>query len=143
MKRLSLSFCIILLFQIFSSLINLKDQKQLKKLTDYLKKNDLHIGVLDLVNFYFETYLEQEAYHHLLKTLHPFGSKDALLLAMSNYKVYACGQFQIYIGFTFGHIEQWPEKFKIQDFFARIPTEVHDLIIWSFLRGNREAAIFY
>lgn len=128
--------------RIFSSLINLKDQKQLNKLKKYLKNNKIQIGVLDLNNLYYFTYIGQEAYHHLLKELAPFGTKDTLLLAMGNYKDYACGQFQIYIGFTFEHMSQWSGHFRMQDFFDSIPPEVNDLINGRLYEGTQRLPSF-
>ena len=114
--------------KIYTSKINLLDDGQLMQLLAYLRSLPMPISVLDLDNLYYEDYLGQDAYHRLIPYFLPLGRPQSVLLVMNNYKDYACGQYQSYIGFTFENIPSWPANFKMQDFTANIPEKVHDLI---------------
>lgn len=114
--------------KIFVSKVNLKSTEQMDKISHYLKTHNLTIGVLDLDNLYYNDYLGQDIYHKVLKRFLPHGKDNSMLIVMSNYKDYACGQYQFYLGFTFENIRNWPEKFKMQNFILSIPPEVPDLM---------------
>lgn len=128
--------------RIFTSQINLLDDNQVTQLIDFIKNAGLTLSVLDLDNLYFEDYLTQEPYHKLISQLTPLGQKDSVLLVMSNYKDYACGQFQIYMGFTFENITSWQQSFRMQDFIDSIPKPVHDLINGKLYEGDEELPVF-
>jgi len=114
--------------KIWVSKINLANSAELKKLLKYLKDKDLKIGVLDLNNLFFETYLNQYVYFKVVQEFLPYGFQTSILLTMWNYKRYACADHQIYLAFDFNQIKRWKKDFKIQDFFRSIDTEAFDLI---------------
>ncbi|MBL8676975.1 MAG: hypothetical protein JNJ47_06110 [Alphaproteobacteria bacterium] len=70
----------------------------------------------------------QEVYNEVLKKFLPYGQDTSVLISMSNYKDYACAQFQLYIGFTFENIRQWPPFFYMQSFIDTLPKGLLDLI---------------
>lgn len=108
--------------------INLMDKSQIDQLVGYLKENNLQIGLLDLDNLYYKDYLGQEAFHTLLHALKPLGVDDSILVVMSNYKDYACGQYQIYMGFRFNQVDTWPKALRMQTFIDSLKEPVWDLI---------------
>jgi hypothetical protein len=128
--------------KIYTSKINLLDGGQLIQLLAYLRSLPIPISVLDLDNLYFEDYLGQDAYHRLLPYFLPLGRPSSVFLVMNNYKDYACGQFQSYIGFTFENISHWPINFKMQDFTDSIPERVHDLIDGRLYEGEEKLPDF-
>ncbi len=128
--------------RIFTSKIDLLDDSQVNKLIDYLKQQKLTISVLDFDNLYYKDYLGQKAYYQVVNKLLALGNNDSILIAMSNYKRYACGQYQNYIGFTFEHVKHWKQNFKMQDFFDSFPSEVNDLINGRLYEGNEKLPVF-
>ncbi len=128
--------------RIFTAKIDLLAKSQVNKLIDYLTQNKLTISVLDFDNLYYKDYLGQKAYYQVVNDLLPLGNNDSILISMGNYKNYACGQFQIYIGFTFEHVKQWKQDFKMQDFFDSFPNEVNDLINGRLYEGNEKLPVF-
>lgn len=114
--------------RILTSQINLMDEGQTQKLIHYLKENNLHVSVLDLDNLYFESYLGQDRYQALVKSFLPLGNDQSRLIVMDNYKDFACGQYQLYLGFTFERIKQLNKDFGMQNFIHQLPKETHDLI---------------
>lgn len=108
--------------------INLRDKTQIDKLVEYLNNNKLQIGILDLDNLYYKDYLGQEAFHTLLHALKPIGMDDSILIVMSNYKDFACGQYQIYMGFRFNQVDTWPKSLRMQTFIDSLKEPVWDLI---------------
>lgn len=108
--------------------IDLTDKAQLEKFLDILKKEKATISVLDLDNLYREEYIGDKKYKEVLERLLPFGQNNSLLIMMDNYKDYACGQFQTYIGFRFENIRHWPPYFQPESFFATLPKPLLDLI---------------
>ena len=93
-----------------------------------LKKEKTVISVLDFDNLYFEEYIGDKKYKEIVKKFLPLGKEESLLIVMNNYKDYACGQFQTYIGFTFENIHHWPAYFFLQSFFDTLPKPLLDLI---------------
>lgn len=108
--------------------LNLADQSELENFLHSLKTNNEIISVLDLDNLYWEDYLGEDIYLKVLKSFLEFGKQDSLLVVMNNAKEFACGQFQIYLGFTFENIKHWPPFFKFQSFFQTIPDALNSLI---------------
>lgn len=108
--------------------IDLSDDAQLEKFLSSLKKEKALISVLDLDNLYFEEYIGDKKYKEIVKKFLSFGKDESLLIVMNNYKDYACGQFQTYIGFTFENIHHWPAYFFLQSFFDTLPKPLLDLI---------------
>lgn len=108
--------------------IDLADKAQLEKFVGILKKEKASISVLDLDNLYREEYIGDKNYKMILKKLLPFGRDNSLLIMMDNYKDYACGQFQTYIGFTFENIRHWPAYFRPSVFFATLPKPLLELM---------------
>ncbi len=108
--------------------IDLSDEAQLETFLSSLKKEKALISVLDLDNLYDEHYMGQGKYRKILDKFLPFGKEESLLIVMNNYKDYAGGQFQIYIGFTFENIRHWPTYFFLQSFFNTLPKPLFDLI---------------
>ncbi len=128
--------------KIYTSKINLLDDGQLMQLLAYLRSIPMPISVLDLDNLYFEDYLGQDAYHRLVPYFLTLGRSNSVLLVMNNYKDYACGQYQSYIGFTFENIPHWPVHLKMQDFTDSIPEKVHDLIDGRLYEGEEKLPEF-
>ena len=114
--------------RIYTSKINLMDQQQVQTLVEYIRESGLTLSVLDLDNLFHKDYMGQDAYHQLLPQFIHLGEETSVLLVMDNYKNYGCAQFQLYLAFTFGNVEDWPETMKMQDFLASIPTPVQELI---------------
>jgi hypothetical protein len=108
--------------------VDLSDNAQLEKFLALLKKEKATISVLDLDNLYFEDYIGEKKYTEIVKKFLPFGKDNSLLIVMNNYKDYACGQFQTYIGFTFENIAKWPAYFYMQSFFDTLPKPLLELI---------------
>jgi hypothetical protein len=108
--------------------IDLSDDAQLEKFLALLKKQKAPLSVLDLDNLYFEEYIGDIKYKEIVEKFLPFGKDESLLIVMSNYKDYACGQFQAYIGFTFENIHHWPAYFFLQSFFDTLPKPLTELI---------------
>lgn len=128
--------------KIYTSKINLLDNGQLMQLLTYLRSMSMPISVLDLDNLYFEDYLGQDAYYRLISHFLPLGRPNSVLLVMNNYKDYACGQYQSYIGFTFENIHYWPANLRMQDFTDSIPDKVHDLIDGRLYEGEEKLPEF-
>ncbi len=114
--------------RILTMQINLRDASQTKKLTQYLKDNKMTIGVMDFDNLYYEDYLGAQSYEQLLQTLKPVTTPQTLLIVMANYKDFACGQFQMYFGMRYHHVNQWTTFFDMQKFIDNLPKPIHDLM---------------
>ena len=108
--------------------IDLSDDAQLQKFLDHLRDKKASISILDLDNLYFEEYIGDKKYKEIVNRFLPLGKENSLLIVMNNYKDYACGQFQIYIAFTFENISHWPSFFFLQAFFDTLPNPLLDLI---------------
>lgn len=108
--------------------IDLTDKAQLEKFVGILEKDKANISVLDLDNLYREEYIGDKNYKMILEKLLPFGQDNSLLIMMDNYKDYACGQFQTYIGFTFENIRHWPAYFFPNVFFSTLPKPLLELM---------------
>jgi len=123
--------------------IDLASKEQLAKMVSFLKQNNQGIGVLDLNNLMFSGYLGQQNYRKILEHFLPLGKQDSVLIAMENYKDYACAQFQIYIGFTFENVKHWDSRFKLQTFIENLPDEVYPLIDQKLFAGEEVPSITF
>lgn len=108
--------------------IDLGNNIELENFLSHLKLEKKLISVLDLNNLFFQDYLGQETYNKLVKKFLSHGQDKSLLIVMHNYKDYACTKFQLYIGFTFRNIYQWPEFFYMQSFMDTLPKGLLDII---------------
>jgi hypothetical protein len=109
-------------------LADLANENELEELKQYFFNKGYNLAVLDLNNLFRDEYIGHDKYHKIIASLIELGSDQAILIVMNNYKKYACGQFQIYLGFTFENIKHWPSSLKLQNFFASLPDELNDLI---------------
>lgn len=131
-----------LMNKIYIAQVDLNDKNQTDLLVQKLKTQTSRLSILDLNNLYLSTYLGEEKYSDLIQALLPYGQEDGLLLTMSNYKKFACAQFQLYLGFTFSQVKKWPMDFKMQYFIDSIPEEIYDLIDGRIYTGNDTLPIF-
>lgn len=85
---------------------DLRSDEDIQKLYNKVKSLG-KLAVLDLDNLFYADYLGEEDYQKVVTKFLDLGYENSLLLAMWNYKQFACGQFSVYLGFTFENASNW------------------------------------
>ena len=123
-------------------------QADLTKLADIdlivtnIKKLKSNLAILDLNNLYVYDYMGEEKFRMVLSKFLDLGTKDSILILMSNYKDYPCAQFQIYVGFTFENVGHWPEGPFFDSFINNLPPDIPPLLDGRLYEGNDELPFY-
>jgi hypothetical protein len=104
--------------------LDLREPEQRILVTNHLEKLNLKIAVLDLNNIYLFEYIGETHYRSILQEWQPVAQGETILILMTNYTQFIPGQMQVYLGFTFDHIKNWPPGAFLLNFLDAIPREI-------------------
>jgi hypothetical protein len=108
-----------------------------------IKKLQSNLAIVDLDNLYRYGYMGEEKFRTALSRFLDLGTKDSIIILMSNYKDYPCGvQFQIYVGFTFENVRHWPDGPFFESFINSLPSDVLPLLDGRLYEGNDELPFY-
>lgn len=108
-----------------------------------IKKLQANLAIIDLDNLYRYGYIGEHKFRMALAKFLDLGTKDSVLILMSNYKDYPCGvQFQIYVGFTFENVRHWPDDPFFEAFINSLPSDVLPLLDGRLYEGNDELPFY-
>jgi hypothetical protein len=123
--------------------IDLTKAADVDSLASTIKKLQANLAIVDLDNLYRYGYIGEEKFRMALTRFLDLGTKDSILILMSNYKDYPYGvQFQIYVGFTFENIRRWPDGPFFEAFINSLPSDVLPLIDGRLYEGNDELPFY-
>ncbi len=107
-----------------------------------IKKLRSKIAILDMDNLYRYEYMGEEKFRIALLKLLDLGTKDSILILMSNYKDYPCAQFSIYVGFTFDNVRRWPTDPFFDVFINSLPSDILPLLDGRLYEGKDELPLY-
>ncbi|MBS0236633.1 MAG: hypothetical protein JSS50_04780 [Proteobacteria bacterium] len=96
--------------------VDLTTEAGLSTAVKMIKDKGEKIGIADLNNLFLKEYMGEEKLRSLLNRILEFGTDESVLLLMNNYTRYACAQFSVYVGFTFGNVKKWPSRVLLNEF---------------------------
>ncbi|MES2212295.1 MAG: hypothetical protein V4490_04065 [Pseudomonadota bacterium] len=128
--------------KIVVSQLDFTKESDVEKLVQNIKNTKKSLAVLDLNNLFQYDYIGEARFHKVVDTLLPLGGADSLLILMSNYKEYACAQFQVYLGFTFENARSWPKGIFLDSFISNLPQPAYPLIDGRVYEGQDKLPLY-